>query len=73
MEFEKIHDLEILMEKCKEFIPELENLRKELIELSSFAVEIRYPGVRAQKEEAINSFFTMQKVRRIIKRYLRNI
>ena len=51
-EFGKVHDLDLLLEECKKFAPILENHKEALIELSSFAVEIRYPGVKATKEEA---------------------
>lgn len=69
LEFEKIHDLDVLLEKCKKFIPKLENFRRELIELSSFAVEIRYPGIKATREEAVSCLSVMRRVRDIIKPY----
>lgn len=69
LEFEKIHDLDVLLEKCKKFIPKLENFRRELIELSSFAVEIRYPGIKATREEAVSCLSVMRRVRDIIKTY----
>ena len=70
IEFEKVHDLGILLEKSKGFIPSLEKHKEKLIELSSFAVEIRYPGIRATKEEAENSISIMRKIRKIIKEHL---
>ena len=69
LKFEKIHDLDVLLEKCKKFIPKLENFRRELIELSSFAVEIRYPGIKATREEAVSCLSVMRRVRDIIKTY----
>ena len=69
-EFEKIHDLDVLLEKCKRLIPDLEKHRKELIELSSFAVEIRYPGMKATKEEAENCISVVRVVRKTIREYL---
>ena len=69
-EFEKIHDLDVLLEKCKRLIPDLEKYRKGLIELSSFAVEIRYPGIKAMKEEAENCISVVRVVRKTIRKYL---
>jgi HEPN domain-containing protein len=71
IEFEKIHDLDLLLEKCKKFIPWLEDYKKELIELSSFAVEIRYPGIKATKEEAVSSISIMRKIREIVREYFK--
>lgn len=68
-EFEKVHDLDLLLEECKKFLPILEDFKEGLIELSSFAVEIRYPGVKATKEEASNCISITRKVRKIIKGY----
>ena len=69
--FEKTNDLDILLEKCRTFIPELSNLKQELIELSSFAVEIRYPGTEATNEEAERHLSIAETVRRIIRTYLK--
>lgn len=69
--FEKIHDLDVLLEKCKTSIPELLNLKKELVELSLFAVEIRYPGTEATVEEAKENLSVAEKVREIIKVYFK--
>ena len=67
--FGKVHDLDLLLEKCKHFVPLLEEHKVELIELSSFAVEIRYPGVTAAEEEAVNCISIMEGIRKIIKEY----
>ena len=53
--FERIHDLDLLLEKCKSIIPNLYNFKKELVELTSFAVEVRYPGIESTKEDAEKS------------------
>ena len=66
IEFGKVHDLDLLLEKCKHFVPLLEEHKVELIELSSFAVEIRYPGA---EDEAVNCISIMERVRKIIKEY----
>ncbi len=67
--FEKTHDLDVLLEKCKTIIHELSNLKAELIELSAFAVEIRYPGIESIKEEAERSILVAEKVRSILRKY----
>jgi HEPN domain-containing protein len=67
--FEKVHDLDVLLEKCKSIIPELLNFKEELIELSAFAVEIRYPGITSTREDAERSIAVAEKVRGIIRRY----
>jgi HEPN domain-containing protein len=67
--FEKIHDLDVLLEKCKGFIPELNEFKKGIVELSSYAVEIRYPGVSATNEEADESVLLTKKTRTIIRNY----
>lgn len=68
--FEKTHDLDVLLEKCKSNIPDLISLKKELVELSSFAVEIRYPGIDATVEEA-NDFLSLTgEVRKRIRKFL---
>lgn len=67
--FEKIHDLDVLLEQCKGIIPELYEFKAEIVELSHYAVEIRYPGVSVIEEEARNSILTMEKVRKIIRNY----
>lgn len=67
--FEKIHDLDVLLEQCKEFLPELSNHKTDLVELSSFAVEVRYPGVTATEEEAKGALSTAETIRAIVRKY----
>ena len=69
--FEKIHDLDVLVEKCKTIIPELLSLKEGLVQLSAFAVEVRYPGVEAKKEDAEISISVMEKVRNILRTYFK--
>lgn len=69
--FEKTHDLDILQEKCKTFVPELSNLKQGLLELSSFAVEIRYPGTEATGTEAEENLSLAETIRRIVRLYLK--
>lgn len=67
--FEKTHDLEILYEKCKNIVPEVQKIKEKLVELSSYAVEVRYPGVEATEEEAKESLKTAIIVEKIVKKY----
>ena len=67
--FEKTHDLNVLLEQCKNIILNLSELKSELIELSSFAVEIRYPGIVASRDEAERFLTVTEKVRKIIRGY----
>lgn len=68
--FEKTHDLDILLEKCKDFIPELYRHKNEIIELSSYAVEVRYPGIQTTEEEAKSSVLIAGNIRNIVRTYL---
>ena len=70
--FEKTHDLYTLLNKCKVFIPELLNYKIELIELSSFAVEVRYPGTESNAEEAEKSLLVADKIIKIVRSYMEN-
>jgi len=67
--FEKIHDLDILLEQCKNLIPQIYGLKKELVELSSYAVEIRYPGISISDEETKKAIKVTREARDIIRRY----
>lgn len=68
-EFEKVHDLNVLLQSCMSFIPELENHREDLATLSTYAVDIRYPGLSASEEEAGECINIMEKIRNIIRKY----
>ena len=65
IQFRKIHDLSALMELCLPVLPELE-LEKELLAyLSQFAVNYRYPGEFATKEQAKTAVKSMKRLRGI--------
>ena len=68
--FGKIHNLDKLLESCKRFIPGLAIFRNELIDLSSFAADIRYPGFSTSKKEANTCIKIMEKIR-IIRKYFK--
>lgn len=44
VQFPKTHDLERLLDLCIEFEPLWESIRPAVIEITDFAVEVRYPG-----------------------------
>jgi len=67
--FEKTHDLDVLAEKCRVFLPEISDFKIILIELLSFAVEVRYPGKEATEEDAKDFLLAVEKIRKIIRQY----
>lgn len=69
--FDKVHDLDVLLQQCRNILPQLENYRDELIKLSTYAVDIRYPGFEITKEEAEKSVEIMKIVRKIIREYFK--
>ncbi|HEO71202.1 MAG TPA: HEPN domain-containing protein [Candidatus Hydrogenedentes bacterium] len=52
VDFPKIHDLEALLSLLLPTFPGLDSLRGKLMSLSDMAVEVRYPGFSADKEDA---------------------
>jgi len=69
--FEKIHDLDVLLQKCGGFIPALEGYRDDLIKLSAYAVDVRYPGFKVSDEEAKECVESMEKIRRVVKNHFK--
>lgn len=69
VEFEKIHDLDVLLGQCIDFLPGLEDFRDELIKLSTYAVDVRYPGFDVSKEEAAECVKIMEKISKVIRNY----
>lgn len=59
----KIHDLNALLNLVLKFQPMLEVYRNDLKMLSAFAVEVRYPGEFAMKEEAKEAIGIMKRIR----------
>ncbi len=49
----KIHNLVLLLITLAPYYPALRSLRRGLVFLSDFAVDIRYPGNRASKRQAV--------------------
>lgn len=70
MRFEKVHDLLALLQLCLPVAPELE-LHKELLAfLNPFAVEFRYPGETATREQAREAIKAMKELRPIFEKSL---
>jgi HEPN domain-containing protein len=69
--FEKIHDLDVLLQMVRSFIPALEEYRDDLIKLSAYAVDIRYPGFRLSAEEAGECVESMEKIQQVIRNHFK--
>ncbi len=67
----KIHKLLELLKLCKEVDTTLEILLPDLKELERFSVDVRYPGVSAEKDEARIAFRAARAVREFLKQKLR--
>lgn len=71
--FQKVHDLAILLDQCRSFVPELEGLREDLQKLNVFAVEVRYPGFEAQRRDAEEALSAMEKASMAIRPYFEKL
>lgn len=65
--FRPIHDLEVLLGLAIPASPDLEIIRDRFLLLNDYAVDIRYPGESATKEEAQAEVKAMQVVRLLIR------
>lgn len=70
VEFPKTHDLEALAKLCLPSLEELAFLLDGLRFLTSFAVEIRYPGTSARKQDAERCWQVAMEVRQLIRKKL---
>jgi HEPN domain-containing protein len=66
----KIHDLEALTKSCLPTLPELSNHIEDAIHLTSFAVEIRYPGMFATISDAQTCWNAARTIRKAIRNSL---
>jgi len=66
----KIHKLLDLLKLCKEIDSSLEILLSDLKELERFAINVRYPGMSADKDEAKISLKAAQTVREFLRQRL---
>ena len=67
VEFTKTHDLSAILNLCLPWEPHWESLRKELDSLTDRAVEIRYPGVCADSQDATEALKITEKIRQTIR------
>lgn len=70
LQFPKTHDLPSLLELLLPTDPLLETLRPALNALSTFAVEVRYPGESATKEQAREALAHCRLIRSILRERL---
>jgi len=63
MPFTKTHDLDVLLNDCIKSHPLWDAMRADLKRLSQYAVQFRYPGESADREEAILAVKIMKRCR----------
>ena len=68
--FRRIHDLEVLLEAAVPIGPEFDMIRDLLLLLNDYAVDIRYPGEVATRDEARAAIRAMRTVRVFIRQQL---
>lgn len=61
--FTKTHDLDILLSDCLDRHPLWETMRTDLKRLARYAVQFRYPGESADREEALRAVKIMKRCR----------
>ena len=71
--FPKMHNLVALLEMCVSLDETFEQLRDPLVQLNSYATEVRYPGKYATIEEAREAIQAMKLVRRFVRTKLRKM
>lgn len=67
IEFSKIHDLFALLDLIIIFDPKCESLREDCSHLTDMAVEIRYPGISADIEDAQEAVCAAERIRAFIR------
>ena len=60
----KIHALPVLLDDCVKYHPLLSALRPDIVKLSIYAVEFRYPGESAVSEDAKEALRIIKKARK---------
>lgn len=68
--FSKTHSLPILLDQCLKFQPIWETFRNDLKDLMRYAVQFRYPGESADKNEAMIAVRIMRRCRLAIREIL---
>ena len=62
--FQRIHDLEVLLDECLPKHPLWESMRADAQLLTQYAVQFRYPGETADKAEAREAIFAMKRCKK---------
>lgn len=65
--FRKAHDLRELRGLCVAIDPSFDLITEPLLVLNAYAVDVRYPGLSATKEEARDAIKQIKQVRRFIR------
>ena len=65
--FAKIHSLPILLDQCLRISPMWESLRADMKDLTRYAVQFRYPGESADREDARAAVGIMKRCRQEIR------
>jgi HEPN domain-containing protein len=65
--FPKIHDLDALLDLVIPIEPSYEDLREDLQHLTDMAVEVRYPGVSADSDDASEAVSAARRIRTLIR------
>lgn len=66
----KIHALPVLLDQCAEIYPMLVAMRPDMVRLSVYAVEFRYPGESAGVEDAKSAVAIMKAARKELREVL---
>ncbi len=70
VEFPKIHKLLQINDLCMAVDAEFDALRSQLTRLETYAVDVRYPGTAATKEDAKAALAVAQEVRQFVRQKL---
>ena len=65
--FQKTHDLVELVNLSGGLLPELDPLRPQLAQLSTFGITTRYPGVQADRQAADEALKTAEETRTVMR------
>ena len=72
IEFDKTHSLTVLLDALLAIEPSWESMRPTLTELTNYAVQYRYPGDSATKEEASKAFKDCTQIRQVVQQLLKD-
>ncbi len=67
IDFEKTHDLGIILDMLVPHEPSWEELREDMDSLAGLAVEVRYPGYCAEAQDAAEALEIARRVRRVVR------